>query len=793
MADQNTRAALQYFDYQLVTKQSPGINDRYTDIINYVPVKIPYYNDSFRTEFNQVEWESPDGAYISFIKRMWFDRISLWDWNTGETDLVEDTNPNKWMFTDCQFIEGARYMMAVYYDYSRMRIYKQISVWEIEWCGNYNNVDVATGNFVNITKYNGKYYFPFSKCLYQKFVFSQFGRWKSTASWVNWRVRNELMWDYIEIQTIFYDPIVWNIWAWPWDYMCLYDGNLATQVNYISSNGVSSVHSPVVSDCLLMKYPFFWMYRVKVWDKTTTLTGTTASDTVVESSDTLSEESSDQKRKVFSDYWDVLSFVTADGIFILNYSNVKPSETEFTYEGSTHFDTNFWSNPPTYIISSMASFDDSIYFIDIKSGRLLWWLQWVDKFYFDTRNAFEFGKNYTEVVSCWYVLLLIWDSKFSLVNPTQWANTDGTPDGTVDFWWFMVLNEDIWYYSRDSFFVEDTTFYIINSRWRLFWRTFTMYYSKIIPAPQEIPLWYLSDLTVLRKWREDVSLYTASGDIFIFISEQKIDNSQIKWNTKVHLFSSRSALRYKRMIPGVVLRWFKHNTRFGNNIYSHQWNKDYNSFSDSDQYFKTILKVQVGYENLNYTKNIAYTRTILWYNSYVTKWKTLVKHNIDLWWWHWELKYGDLWRDDYVTNIMKLRKTWNTGNDFKNYPIWIAMKWGNWVGLASPETRYLEEEFNAFNSYYPTNESISDELADFTVSKMSTFQINLNLPVDHMWIEYITFDDNALEIAWVLVGYTIDNINQVRLPNNATQQDSADSWPSSEPLTPDSGDESVVA
>jgi hypothetical protein len=53
MADQNTKAAIQYYDYQLITKQAPGINDRYTDIINYMPMKIPYYNDSYKKDFSQ--------------------------------------------------------------------------------------------------------------------------------------------------------------------------------------------------------------------------------------------------------------------------------------------------------------------------------------------------------------------------------------------------------------------------------------------------------------------------------------------------------------------------------------------------------------------------------------------------------------------------------------------------------------------------------------------------------------------------------------------------------------------
>lgn len=787
MADQNTKAAIQYFDYQLLTKQSPGINDRYTDIINYMPVKLPYYNDSFKTNFTQSPNELPDSSYISLIKRLWFDRINIYNRNAWETNLVLDTSVNKRIFTDCVFLDWTRYMFAVYYDYSRMRIYKQIGVTENQSCGNDNLEDVSTWNFVNITKYWTHDYFPFSECLFDKFVITQFWKWKSKSSWVNWVVRNELMWDYLSIQTLFYDSVVGGVWATPWDYLCLYDGSLSTQINYIAANGISSIHSPIINNCLQMSSPFFWMYKVKVWEKTTSLSSSVVTDVVKNTSDTLSEDSSTQKRKVFWEYGDILSFVTADWIFMLNYSNVKPSESEFTYEWCTYFDTNFWANTAKYVISSLISHDNSMLYYDVKSWRIFWWLQWVSKFFFDIRNAYEFWQSYTDLVSISGVVLLIWWSIFSMIKPIQVGKW------VVTFWWFVPLSTSVWYFSRDSFCIDDWVFYMINSRAKLFWRTFTSYYDVVTPAPKEIPIWYISDTTILAKWREDISLSVLAWDIYISISHNKIDNSQMKWNTKVLIYNSVCWLWYKWMISWVVIKWYKNNTWFGNNIYSFVGNKDYNSFTDSDQYFKTILKAQIWYESLNYTKTIAFTRTILWYNSYITKDKTIVKHNIDLWWWHRELMFWDLRRDDFVTNIMKLWKTWNTGSDFKNYPIWIAMIWGNWIWMVTPETRYLENEFNKFDSYTPVNDSYSNEKTDFMVSKMSTFQIDLNIPVDHITIEYITYGDNALEIAWVLAWYTIDNINHVRLSNNSTQQDSFDSWPSWEPLTPDSWNESEVA
>jgi hypothetical protein len=796
MADQMTKAAIQYFDYQLITKQSPWINDRYTDIINYMPVKIPYYNDSFKTDFTNWVYnhnarqnaELQDSSYISLVKRLWFRRVKLYNWDSWENNLIEDTNYNKRMFTDVKFLDWIRYMFAVYYDYSRMRIYKQITVTEREWCWNDSMEDVTSWHFVNITKYWSNNYFPYSKCLYDKFIITQFGRWKEKWSWTNWIVRNELYADLLSVQTIFYDTALWSIPAAAWDYLCIYSWSLATQINYVSANGISSVHTPLISNALLLQYPFFWMYKIKVWSTQRVLP---ESSWVVQSQ-TLNNSTSDseeslwlQSWKVFPDYWDVLSFVTSDWIFILTYSNTKPSESQFTYEWSTY---QLWGSQ--YTISSLQIHNDAMYYYDINSWRLFWWLQWVSKFYFNVKNAFDFGKDYTDIVSVSWILVMIWDGKMSLINPKQlW-------EWIVTFTWFVPLSDRIWYFDKDSFCQEDWVFYVINSRWRLFWWTFSWYYDNVTPKPQEIPVWYMSDLTVLRKWRERVTLDVESSDIYISISHQEsIDesNTHIKWNTKLLILNSWSQLRYKWMLSWIIIKWYKYDTRFWNNIYDFYWNQDWNSYTNNHEYYKTILKAQVWYESLHYTKTIAFTRTLLWYNSYVTNNNTIIKHNIDLWWWHWEIMNGDVWRDDYITNIMKLRHTWNTGTDFKNYPIWLEMIWGNGQWFITPEIRYLKNEFDKWDMYHPVKDSTSDDRTSFTISKMSTFQTNINVPADHITIEYITYWDNALEIGWVLIWYTIDNINAIRFSNNSTLQDVLLSWPSWQALTPDSWNESGVA
>lgn len=806
MADQNTQAAIQYLDYQLITKQSPWINDRYTDIINYMPVKIPYYNDSFKTLFTNWVYahnapqlhELQDSAYISLIKRLWFQRIKLYHWNTAETDLIEETNNSERMFTDIKFLDWIRYMFAVSSDYTKMKIFKQISVTELEGCWNDSIEDVTSWHFVNITSYNWYDYFPFSKCLFDKFVTTQSWKWQVVCQWDHWIVRNELLWDYLSIQTLFYDSVLWTPCWWPWDYLMLYDWSLATQINYISATWISSTHTPTISNALLMSNPFFGMYKVKVGTRTTTVDSVwmITDDNTVNTSDTVSEESSEQKRKIFEDYWDVLSFVTADWIFLLNYSNTKPSESVFTYEWSTYYNTTNLTDPSRYIISSLEMHDDAMYYYDLKSGRLFWGLQWVSKFFFDTRNAYEFWRDYTDIVSVSWVLVMIWDWKMSMIKPKQvW-------EWIVTFSWFVPLSDRIWYFDKDSFCMEDWVLYVINSRWRLFWWTFTSYYDVVTPKPQEIQVWYISDLTVLRKWREWVSLDVESWDIYIHITHQeRIEtdesdpdyNIKLKWNTKEIIYNSWSQLRYKWMLCWVIIKWYKYDTWFGNNIYHFYWNKDFNSYTDTDEYYKTILKLQVWYESLNYTKTIAFSRTLLWYNSYITNNNTIIKHNIDLWWRHWELKNWDIWRDDYVTNIMKLWESGNTGTDFKNYPIWIAMSGWNWLWLITPEVRYLENEFSQRCTYPQTKDSSTDDKTTFTISKMSTFQINLNIPVDHMSIEYITYNDNALEIWWVLIWYTIDTINQVRISNESTLQDIWFSWPTWEPITPDSWNESQVA
>lgn len=163
---------LQYYDGRFTGEEG---NMVYNNLINCVPTKPPYYNDSIRNVFTQSSSEKGDKQIYFVQKRKGFKRIKMY------TNGVEDT-ATEWVdchVTDMKVVDGYRYFIVLNDSKTKLRIYKQIDLLDLTLCNNNCIAKLSQGRIENITLYKGENHFPFNACLYDKFLLTTHVKGKS--------------------------------------------------------------------------------------------------------------------------------------------------------------------------------------------------------------------------------------------------------------------------------------------------------------------------------------------------------------------------------------------------------------------------------------------------------------------------------------------------------------------------------------------------------------------------------------------------------------------------------------
>ncbi len=82
-----------------------------------------------------------------------------------------------------------------------------------------------------------------------------------------------------------------------------------------------------------------------------------------------------------------------------------------------------------------------------------------------------------------------------------------------------------------------------------------------------------------------------------------------------------------------------------------------------------MLRYRNGKDSIRYNKMNHFFDAFIGYNSVVTKQNTFVKFNVAFGGWYMSKVWSDLYRTDYIHNIMELRNTGNVDSMIKEYPI----------------------------------------------------------------------------------------------------------------------------
>lgn len=760
------------YDNKLVWRGEIWINDSYHNIINYTPSKPSFMNNSYKTKVKIWELEESNFDFFALKKRLWFNPIKFYERDQQEENLIEQTDQEDREVTDVAILDWYRYLFVVTKDRQKMRVYKQIWVTPTS-CWDKPTTDIRAGNYVNITKYDYEYdwssytkdYFPFDKCVSDKFVKSDWVKWSPISEW-NCSLSNNIVWN--ELVTTFFSDDVISCSAG--DYVFIYDWTYWWQV----------------ADCLVNNWNsvIIWWWRAWMYNVWKPITKTNISDVwdIIDEITTVEwateEVSSWHKYKIFKSYSQILNFATLDGIFHLHNDEWRPSTFEVTYNKYTHTVTNSGTFEPIKRVMSFIHYDSNIFFLERNNWILSWWLYWYNKFYFTSSNSKELVSSYTDMLKFqWYIVLLgpshVW--VFNAIYKDQWI---------LDFAYFM-LSDKKWYFSRDSFDVESGNLAIYTNTKKLY--TLSLEYVWNVTSDADLskwfqfnPVWWFNympewgEMDMLDSEKDDVSLSYEDWELRIMVSP-KYNEWNCVW-TKIYQTDLKNKFQYTWIIKWIKVSWFKNWIRYWEDLYYLEWDKD------NWEYFKTSISMFFGEQTLFSPKYIDYMRLGIWSDSYITNWNTKMIIDIMMDDWKNQFVYDQLWTTNYVKYIMKAKDHWEWETIY-DMPIDIEVMWWNWVWEDLETNFSLDQVLNDRFDYSKSSSWISEKSTSLHVNKYWILQFWIDSVCSSVHTELLTEWKDSIEFLWILISSDYIEWFAVKPDNNVIIKDRSYSWPSNKTLT----------
>ena len=761
------------YDNKLIGRWEVGINDVWHKIINYYPASQSLLNNSYKSKIKVGKEESSSQNFFALRKRLGFNSIKLYSWNSNETNLIEDNMEDREL-TDITVLDWYRYLFVVTKKKDKMRIYKQIWV-KPESCGNISDANVDTWMFVNIVKYQYEYdwttktkdHFPFSKCVYDKFVVCDRVKWSAVWEW-DCALRTEVIWNELVHSMKTVDDS--NINASAWDYVFIYDWTYAWQVSDIVMNNWQSV---IIA--------WWWTGLYDVWKPE--ITTTFGQDVEQSQSNTIvvwrtQQIESDHKYKIFKSYWPIINFATADGIFHLHHDEGKPSSIVLTYNKYTYWITDSLSVPPMKTVTGFCHFDSNIVFLEKGKGMITAGLYGYNKFMFTSLNSKELWADYTHALEFqWYVLLL-WPSHtaiFNMIYREGWV---------IDFAFYCLSNKK-WYFSKDSFDIDDWSLLIFTNTKKLY--SLSIEHSWNITSEQDLSVgysfvpqrWYqyhefVGELMNLDRNRDDLSLSFEDGELKIFISPKYRD-----WKcagTKIIMSDLQMQFWYQWIINWLKVVWKKENVWFGEYLYSLYWDKD--NWKD----YNTLAWMYFGEQTLFSPMKADYIRMAIWSDSYITNGNSIWNIEVGTEDWMQNLVYDELWTTSYVQSIMKSKDhdDWDLMFDL---PIDIEVMWWNGVWVSNNMWATVENEITEFLGYWPSWTWDSNLPESVKVNKYWIIEAPVWMICSSIYSEIITKGSDSIELLWMFVSSDYIEWFASKPDNTVIIKDRTFAWPSGKMLT----------
>lgn len=705
-------ADLQIFDGRFMQQDTGSV---YQNIINCIPTKPPYLNNSYREIFTQNITETWD-KQIFFIRKRWgFNRVPSFSWNQWETSLVEDSND--WIFTDMQLLDWYRYFLATNIERTKIRVYKQINVAVDE----YYSYPISAGNIVNISKYSYTNqsgwqteldYFPFNKDCYDKFIKTTHVKWPIKHESQNGIAKLKQIWSQGFSYLTTESGEVINTEPGDWIYIDWFDVPMQWQVVNVSKPKYNQTNDILIFDS--------WLWAVL--------------------KDTWENEYTWVHFKVFGEYWPSLHFATSDGIIHHHYDEGKPSTADYSVCPDTFVNTFDNAKKPKRLISSIdMAFRTGMAYFDYYNSFVYFWLEGKNKFYFNPLNSTPVAGDYKHIKQFQDFFMLLWPSNIWYmvwsISSGQWQLSE------------VLLSENNWYFTDTSFQNYNENFYLVRNNKKFSGLWLQPYGNAVKPIFTLLSTFLWTDLDMLKREEFDnVNLCVDWDDIKIFLTNRN-------WDTKVMIFDPYYQLRYRWIVEDSEIMWVEDWVYYGRWVFEYGWAMDWN------KHIKQVVTMTFGDLSQNVVKYLGLVKCPIGYNSHITANNTRFIFRFDNGWWQQTYTENNIARVDYINNIM-VPKLWWT---FKTYPIDIQLKWSTGVDV-NKQTHKLQTEIDEYKQYSP----VQTPEGEYQISKYASIEFPLAEYAELVTMEVICDGWDSIEFWWFFVWYSFWDADNTRPENVVT-------------------------
>ena len=766
------------------------VNKVWHHIINSIPHKAPYFQNSFNTEqaINTSQKWSKDYLYMG--KRAWF---QLHDYLAG------------YELTDAVELEWTIYFLAVYEsDRSYVKILKLV--------GN-NLVDIETTRSAN-KKLIPDWAFQFNEWLSEKFALAYFPGWEPRLLFDNstttiysgtWYCNyDETNGYFLEDDTAATDSWVkFNSAILPWDYIYIYHSDFWC-------SGMTWVVSMVNVDATWNNKP---MIRIQwAWDINLT---------------PANPKTWPLNYIIFPQLSQTAMFSTTAWLCQIHGADI------ITPVGALY--STWWVNMQ---ITSSGIFKEVMYIMDNNRWRLYYWWTGLMKNYIKPLNYIEIGKKYKRLYPFQNYLMIMWDN--DIWSITQDFNSDNTFKFDMFEWisWTWVR----WEWSYTTYL---GWFYLVSNEKNFYSFTVVVNYLSKPQGKLEAQSYRVIDqlrTADYKRWQK-CNLQIDSNGIKIFLSERTYAAGFYKINTKVLFYSYYRGFRFYWMVPNVNLNNQIRKRWFGSAAYTNEWDTDGRSIDSqwikTDGYpIKQIFTWVFWADSPTSEKFITTTKALFWQDTKLTRenssirlslthgWRsrTINASYIDdtefvtwLWWKQWWLAYpnaiftwrvswmttdvtitaiiaGIPWNDisligDGTSTVQQLIVAWNTKNP-TNQCLLTAWDWsqvpsiGTVIDLSTAletfpdgtdildgnynitDYQTFETEFANFQTYAepPIAVTYSDPFAE-QIGKFAVLERGLTQYADLLIYELIANGKDRADFWWCIVIYAFTDADNTRLDN----------------------------
>jgi hypothetical protein len=772
----------QVLDGTFLFSEERSVNSLYSKVINMDICPPPVENNSFQQQMSGSSWDLPDRGNFFLRKRKWFQPARFMRMGVEE-DLSD------WEFTDSVFVEGTRFMMAVSKDKEKMRVYKQMWTIDIDKCAEEEDAPYQEGWFENITVYTYNKpnawivlasHFPHSVCLSDKFAIGYWPKWllveqwkepfnyqpsTSLSLWIQrWRIINKVVWN--EVFTYFVDEVNQTIQWNPWDYVYIFDWPYSSQhlwISWVEGNTWEW------KQWLLMESSFAWFSSLSIPIQSTSI----RSDWLIQQTyEWLRVEDFERSEVssylIFQNRWDILYFATSNWIYSLNNDWNSFRDSCFVYEWNTHKDTYDNEISPLFVISSIVNSNESIVFIDSKRWLLYHWLYWYQNTYFDPRNVLSVWWKYTDIaILSWYVLLL-WREDVSLVKVTNPSL------GAISYSGFLQVAQDVWYWNKGSWKAMGG---VLSWFWsdKQYRKTIleTFWNDIVVPKTQVEQTYYNWLLSSLFRWRDNVSIWYDWRKEYLIISTKRWPI--LNWTSTIVLV--KDFFWHQWIYEWFYLTWFDRLWAYWYWVFWYWWSRD------NTNEIRTLIQMNFWEYNSITPKDVLCFKYIIWYNSTITFWNSLVRFWCDYWWYRYKWAYWELYRRQYISDIMKAKSEQNSSAKLREFWYWWDVTFWFWMTWQSrtfrtPERESFNFQFDQFEFDKDTFDNVSYELSKYWI-----IEEPVNVPCNNMVIEFATKWDDEVEFWWFMVWFAFRDAFETRIEDVGIIGDTQLSWMSKDPLT----------